>query len=286
MTTQDDIPDAPLRAAVLCHADNLRGSLARAFGPGYAQVDPATLADRLAAARGWEIARLTVYASSDPYPDASATDAVDSADARNKWLKRVSATHARLATQPGDVTLRMVLDGAAQLRDRHIDIVMVIGADAGFMALAQDTRSAARQQDRDIRFSSAFAPSSHDCGRAVPSADHAVTISRDTVERSLFTSTATPPRRIYAGRAAAPAIPTPAPPPRPRRLRPLRALYGVGFTGSVMALVWEDVVAVGGTAALTWDQWRWGISLLLAAAKSIVWPLYWLGRALGIEAGG
>ncbi|GGD09332.1 hypothetical protein GCM10011587_11520 [Pyruvatibacter mobilis] len=279
---------SPARVAVLCHADNLRASLAHAFGPGYASVNPQALAERLAAERGWDLARLTVYASSDPHTDNTSDTLLDDTGTRAAWLKRVGGTSARLTTQPGDVTLRMALDGTAQLRDRNIGILMVMGAGPGFMALAQDTRTAARQQNRDIRFASAFAPSSHPHGRAVPSADLSVSISRALVEKCLFSAGATPPspRRIYAGRARAQTAEPAAPALRLPRLRPLRALYGVGFAGSVMALVWEDVVAAGGHAALAWDSWRWGVSLALAAAKSLLWPLYWLARALGIEAGG
>lgn len=284
-------PGSPARVAVLCHADNLRASLAHAFGPGYASVNPQALAERLAAERGWDLARLTVYASSDPHTDNTSDTLLDDTGTRAAWLKRVGGTSARLTTQPGDVTLRMALDGTAQLRDRNIGILMVMGAGPGFMALAQDTRTAARQQNRDIRFASAFAPSSHPHGRAVPSADLSVSISRALVEKCLFSAGATPPspRRIYAGRARAQTAEPAAPAlrlPRLPRPRPLRALYGVGFAGSVMALVWEDVVAAGGHAALAWDSWRWGVSLALAAAKSLLWPLYWLARALGIEAGG
>ena len=92
--------------------------------------------------------------------------------------------------------------------------------------------------------------------RAVPSADLSVSISRALVEKCLFSAGATPPspRRIYAGRARAQTVEPATPALRLPRLRPLRALYGVGFAGSVMALVWEDVVAAGGHAALAWDS--------------------------------
>lgn len=72
---------------------------------------------------------------------------------------------------------------------------------------------------------------------------------------------------------------------RPRR-RWLWATYGVGIGASILVLMWEDVVASGGAQALVWGEWRWGISASLALGKSVIWPLYWLARAFGIEAGG
>ncbi len=80
-------------------------------------------------------------------------------------------------------------------------------------------------------------------------------------------------------------------PPRAARRKLLRgrkllqAIYGAGVATSLLALIWENVVAAGGQQALDWDKWRWGISVVLALGKSLVWPLYWLARALGIDAG-
>lgn len=63
-------------------------------------------------------------------------------------------------------------------------------------------------------------------------------------------------------------------------------MYNAGVVASTLALLWEDVVASGGMEALEWSEWRWGVSTILALCKSVVWPLYWLARAFGIEAGG
>lgn len=272
-----------LRVCVLCCADNLRDSIAQAYGPGYADVDPARLARQLADARGWQITKTRIYASTThPSPDRS-----DSARERAAWLRRIGATPAQLITQPGDITIRMALDGAQFLRERQTDILLILGGPASFMALAQDTRTTARQQQRNVRFASAFAPSAHTCGKAIPSADLSVSIDRASVEKSLLlTSGPQRPRRIYAGRPTPPAPAPVIPLAHKLRSRPLRALYGMGLTASLMALVWEDIVQVGGNAALAWDAWRWGVSIALALSKSIVWPLYWLARLFGIEAGG
>ena len=270
------------RVLVLCDGAALRTSLAHAFGPGYAEIDPASLANRLADERSWDLVRTHIYLSSGTLQDKTAETA--------KWADRLSHTQAKLVTQPGDIRIRMALDGTQALAARQADILLVMGADASFMALAQDTRMAARAQNRDIKFASAFAPSSHPLGRAVPSADYAVTIDRPTAEKSLMLASGTPsPRRVYVGN------PTPvketaeasAPAPEKPAVRPhlMRAVYGTGLTASMMALVWEDIVLNGGTDALAWDGWRWGVSVALALGKSIMWPLYWLARAFGIEAG-
>jgi len=279
-------PESRPRALVLCDAGALRTSLVQAFGPGYADIDPTSLAGRLADDRNWEIIRTHIYVSSDSPGDIQA------------WADRLKQTRAKLITQPGDIRIRMALDGTQALGTRQADILLVMGADASFMALAQDTRTAARAQNRNIKFASAFAPSSHALGRSVPSADYAVTIDRTTAENSLLlTSGPASPRRVYAGKpspspaASAPANPAgpvrTAPPPLKRRFT--SAAYGVGFAASMLALIWEDVVASGLTngadGALAWDHWRWGVSVILALGKSIVWPLYWLARAFGIEAG-
>ncbi|MGD1935850.1 MAG: hypothetical protein ACFB0Z_15355 [Candidatus Phaeomarinobacter sp.] len=270
-------PERRSRVLVLCDGEGTRNALAHSFGPGYADVDPAALAQRLAEERDWDIIRAHIYVSSDASDDT------------RRWANRVKQTQAKLVTQPGDIRIRMALAGTQALGARQSDILLVMGADASFMALAQDTRTAARAQNRDIKFASAFAPSSHTLGRSVPSADYAVTIDRASAEKSLLLASGTSsPRRVYAG-TSKPARLTPqanasaTAPPAKRRL--MRAVYGVGFVASMMALIWEDVVLGGGTQALDWDGWRWGVSTALALGKSIVWPLYWLARAFGIEAG-
>jgi len=287
-TLSPDVLDATAsprpRVLVLCDGEALRSSLTHAFGPGYAEIDPASLAARLADDRDWSISRVTIYLSSDTTDDDHKI---------RRWSDRLKATQARLMTQPGDVRIRMALDATRALRLRQTDVVMVMGADASFMALAQDTRTAAREQNRDIRFASAFAPSTHSHGKAVPSADLAVRIDRTTAEKSLLLASGTTQRRVYAARPSpTPATaqtntPTVTRPPLRRRIT--RAAYGVGFAASMLALIWEDVVASGlangPDSALTWDHWRWGVSVILAVGKSIVWPLYWLARAFGIEAG-
>lgn len=276
-----DEPDSRPRALVLCDGEALRTALAHAFGPGYAEIDPALLAARLAEDRNWDIIRTHIYVSSDMSGDLQT------------WADRLKQTQAKLMIQPGDIRIRMALDGTRALGARQADILLVMGADASFMALAQDTRTAARAQNRDIKFASAFPPSSHNLGRTVPSADYAVTIDRSTAERSLLLASGTTPRRIYVGKPSRSPTPTEvnpaeATPPKLKR-RLTRAVYGVGFAASMLALIWEDVVASGiangPDSAWTWDHWRWGVSVILALGKSIVWPLYWLARAFGIEAG-
>ncbi|MEO0961355.1 MAG: hypothetical protein AAFY01_02920, partial [Pseudomonadota bacterium] len=278
-TQAGDTP--PPRVVVLCHAAPFRDGMAYAFGPTNADIDPAALADRLAAERGWSISRTNIYHSSDEPLD----------DDHRAWLERLKDTHATLVTQPGDIRVRMALDGMRALRERQADILLVMGGDTSFMALAQDTRTAAREQKRLIKFASAFAPSSHPLGQTVPSADHSITIDRDMAERCLVSATtAAPARRIYAGRSTSTAPSPPTTPQAPvarrarRRLMPL--IYSTGIIASMLALMWEDVVASGGADALDWSAERWGVSTLLALGKSLVWPLYWLARAFGIEAGG
>lgn len=271
----------PPSVVVLCNAEPFREGLAHAFGPGYADIDPAAMAHRLAAERGWSVARTTIYHSSD----ASA----DSDD--RKWIEKLKDTPTRLVTQPGDIRVRMALDAMRALRERQADILLVMGGDTSFMALAQDTRTAAREQKRDIRFASAFAPSSHPLGRTIPSADHSIAIDRDTAEKCLLLASGPArSRRIYAGRPAAMTSTTTVEPqaslPKPARRRWMRGLYATGVVASVLVLMWEDIVASGGADALDWSEWRWGISAILALCKSVVWPLYWLARAFGIEAGG
>lgn len=278
-TQAGDTP--PPSVVVLCHAAPFREGLAHALGPAFVDIDPATLADRLAAERDWAISSTTVYQSSDERLDED----------HRAWVERLKDSQSTLVTQPGDIRVRMALDGMRALRERQADILLVMGGDTSFMALAQDTRTAARQQKRDIRFASAFAPSSHPLGKTIPSADHSITIDRDMAEKSLVSATSpAPSRRVYAGRSTdttstSSAKPqTPAPQRARRRLMP--AIYGIGLIASMMALMWEDVVASGGADALDWSGERWGVSTILALGKSVVWPLYWLARAFGIEAGG
>jgi|GEM_PF-4150009 len=280
--------DAPVPETVdlvvLCDGAGLRTSLAHAFGPGYADIDPAALAAGLATDRGWTLTRCQIYMSADA--DAPAADV----DWRSR-LKALADPRCRLITPPGDPSLRMALDGVQALRLHQADVLMVMGAGASFMALAEDTRRTAREQDRDIRFASAFAPSSHALGRGVPSADHAIAIRREMAERALLLSSGTPrPRRIYAGTSPSRAAPAPdpvsAPQPKGRPGIRLRLAYWIGFATTSLALVWEDVVTAGGfDVAQSWDTWRWGVSAFLALCKSLVWPLYWPARAFGIEAG-
>lgn len=271
----------PPRVVVLCHAAPFRQSLAHAFGPASADIDPAALADRLAAERGWSISRTNIYHSSDERLDED----------HRTWVERLKSTHSTLVTQPGDIRVRMALDGMRALRERQADILLVMGGDTSFMALAQDTRTAAREQKRPIKFASAFAPSSHPLGQTVPSADHSITIDRDMAEKCLVSaSAAAPSRRIYARRsmdtASASSAKAQAPAPRRARRRLMPAIYSTGVIASMMALMWEDVVASGGADALNWSGDRWGVAALLALGKSVVWPLYWLARAFGIDAGG
>ncbi|GAB5504192.1 NYN domain-containing protein [Pyruvatibacter sp.] len=278
-TKAGDTP--PPRVVVLCHAAPFRKGLAHAFGPASADIDPAALADRLAAERGWSIARTNIYHSSDEQLD----------ETHRTWVERLKDTHSTLVTQPGDIRVRMALDGMRALRERQADILLVMGGDTSFMALAQDTRTAAREQKRPIKFASAFAPSSHPLGQTVPSADHSITIDRGMAEKCLVSgSTAAPSRRIYAGRsmdtASAPSATPQAQAPQRTRRRLMPVMYSTGVIASMMALMWEDVVASGGTDALDWPAERWGVSTLLALGKSVVWPLYWLARAFGIDAGG
>ncbi len=271
----------PPSVVVLCNVAPFREGLAHAFGPGYVDIDPAAMADRLAAERGWSIARTTLYHSSDTPADGDV----------HQWIEKLKNTPARLVTQPGDIRVRMALDGMRALRERQADILLVMGGDTSFMALAQDTRTAAREQKRDIKFASAFAPSSHPLGRTIPSADHSITISRDMAEKCLLLASGPArSRRIYAGRpksmtSAAADVPQLSP-PAPARRRWIRTIYNAGVVASTLALLWEDVVASGGMEALAWSEWRWGVSTILALCKSVVWPLYWLARAFGIEAGG
>ncbi|GAA6154666.1 hypothetical protein NBRC116588_01390 [Pyruvatibacter sp. HU-CL02332] len=278
-TKAGDTP--PPSVVVLCHAAPFRDGLAHAFGPTSADIDPAALADRLAAERGWLIARTNIYHSSDERLD----------DDHRTWIEKLKGTPSTLVTQPGDIRVRMALDGMRALRERQADILLVMGGDTSFMALAQDTRTAAREQKRNIRFASAFAPSSHPLGQTIPSADHSITIDRDVAEKCLVSATSpAPSRRIDAGRStdttsASSARPQ-APPPRRARRRLMPAIYSIGLIASMMALMWEDVVASGGADALDWPAERWGVSTLLALGKSVVWPLYWLARAFGIDAGG
>ncbi|MEP0070910.1 hypothetical protein [Pyruvatibacter sp.] len=278
-TKAGDTP--PPRVVVLCNAAPFRDGLAHAFGSASADIDPATLADRLAAERGWSISRTNIYHSSDERLDED----------HRTWVERLKDTHSTLVTQPGDIRVRMALDGMRALRERQADILLVMGGDTSFMALAQDTRTAAREQKRNIRFASAFAPSSYPLGKTIPSADHSITIDRTTAEKSLLSAASpAPSRRIYAGRPKAITSPpeaiskTTAFHPAPRRLVP--TAYVIGLVASMMALMWEDVVASGGADALDWSGERWGVSTILALGKSVVWPLYWLARAFGIEAGG
>ncbi|MEQ8745483.1 hypothetical protein [Pyruvatibacter sp.] len=65
----------------------------------------------------------------------------------------------------------------------------------------------------------------------------------------------------------------------------LEALYAVGFSASVLALVWQDMVTDSSALPATWDSPRWGVALLIALGKALVWPLYWLARVLGIDTG-
>ena len=271
----------PPSVVVLCNAAPFREGLAHAFGQASADIDPAALADRLAAERGWAISRTNIYHSSDARLDED----------HRKWVERLKDTQSTLVTQPGDIRVRMALDGMRALRERQADILLVMGGDTSFMVLAQDTRTAAREQKRTIKFASAFAPSSHPLGQTIPSADHSITIDRDIAEKCLLSaSSSAPSRRIYAARSidtTSPAAATPqAPASRRARRRLMPAIYGTGLIASMMALMWEDVVASGGADALDWSAERWGVSTLLALGKSVVWPLYWLARAFGIDAGG
>lgn len=175
-TTEE--PNAALgtrpRVLVLCDGDALRTSLTQAFGPGYAEIDPTSLAVRLADDRDWAVSSVTIYLSSDT---------VGTDEDERRWSDHLKTMPARLTIQPGDVRIRMALDATRALRLRQTDVVMVMGADASFMALAQDTRTAAREQNRDIRFASALAPSTDTDGKAAPSADLAVRIDRTIADK-------------------------------------------------------------------------------------------------------
>ncbi len=263
-----------IRVAAFCDGRALRNGLARAYGDGYADIDPAALVRRLAAQRGWEVERVRVYAM----PGGSA----ESADAA--WLDKLAAGDAQVVRMTGNPSVRITVDAMGLLRTQAAEVILVLGGTDDLVPLAEEVRAAARRQGRNVRFASAFAPSPGKHGRAVPTADLSVTIDRETAEKSLMLASGpVRTRRIHAGRAPT-AVTPPAPAPK-RRPRPLRAVYGVGVAATVMALVWEDVVATGLDAAMEWDRWRWAVSVMLATAKALVWPFYWLARAFGIEAG-
>ena len=106
----------PPSVVVLCNAAPFREGLAHAFGQASADIDPAALADRLAAERGWAISRTNIYHSSDARLDED----------HRKWVERLKDTQSTLVTQPGDIRVRMALDGMRALRERQAFRLLII----------------------------------------------------------------------------------------------------------------------------------------------------------------